>query len=131
MFDLPWATHRYLVEPLTRKPHVSRLLVKRYLSFISKIDLPLKTPLQTLMEIAKQDVRSVAGANLRRIMLQSERSSIDDIKNVDIQYHMVPESEAWRVDFVKEIVDMKHGELEVPGMLLTELDYILNYLCTE
>ena len=72
MFDLPWATHRYLVEPLTGKPHVSRLLVKRYLSFISKIDLPLKTPLKTLMEIAKQDVRSVTGANLRRIMLQQE-----------------------------------------------------------
>ena len=64
-------------------------------------------------------------------MLQSGRTSNDDIKNVDIQYHMVPESEAWRVDFVKEILDMKHGELEATGMLLTEVDYIINYLCTE
>ena len=94
MFDLPWATHRYLVEPLTGKPRVSSLLVKRYLSFISKIDLSPKTPLKTLMEIAKQDVRSMTGANLRRIMLQSGRSSIDDMKNVEIQCHIVPESEA-------------------------------------
>ena len=31
MYDLPWATHRSLIEPLTGTKHVCRMLVKRYL----------------------------------------------------------------------------------------------------
>jgi hypothetical protein len=31
MMDLPWATHRYLIEPLTGIPHVSSQLISRYL----------------------------------------------------------------------------------------------------
>ena len=38
---------------------------------------------------------------------------------------MVPADEAWRIGFVK-LVNAKSGELVVPGLLQTELDYILN-----
>ena len=36
MYDLPWATHRYLIEPLVGSQHVSRILARRYLSFVEK-----------------------------------------------------------------------------------------------
>ena len=42
-FDLPWATHRYFIEPLTGVPHMRRLLVKRYVSLIEKIRASSKT----------------------------------------------------------------------------------------
>ena len=84
MFDLPWATHRYFIEPLTGDAHVSRLLLRRYLSFISKVELSKKFPLKILLGIARSDVRSVTGSNLRRIMLLSGKQSMDDLKNVDI-----------------------------------------------
>ena len=131
MVDLPWATHRYLIAPLTERPHLSTLLVKRYTSFISKIEKSPKKPLQTLFQLAKRDVRTVTGSNMRRIMMISGRQTIDDIQDAEVQYHPVPDSEAWRVDFVKELVELQHGNLEVVGMLKTELDQIMSYLCTE
>ena len=131
MLDLPWATHRYFIEPLTGEPHVSRVLIKRYLSFINKVEMSAKYPLRTLLDIARGDVRSITGANLRRIMLLSGRLSVQDLNNVDIPYHEVPADEAWRIGFVKELMDTKCGDLTVPGLLQTELDVIMNYLCTE
>ena len=131
MVDLPWATHRYLIAPLTDRPHLSTILVKRYLSFITKIEKSPKKPLQTLFQLAKRDVRTVTGSNIRRIMINSGRQTIDNIQEAEVQYHPVPNSEAWRVDFLKELVELQHGNLEVAGMLKTELDYIKSYLCTE
>ena len=93
MMDLPWATNRYFIEPLTGIPHVSRQLISRYLSFVNKIEASQKLPLRTLLDIAKKDVRS----NLRRIMLLSGRNSIEDLKNVDVPYHVVPDDNVWRV----------------------------------
>ena len=131
MIDPSWATHRYFIEPLTGEPHISRDLIRRYLAFISKVEMSAKHPLKTLPNIARGDVRSITGSNLRRIMLLSGRSSVLDLKNVDVPYHVVPADEAWRIGFVKEFVNTKCGDLTVPGLLQTELDYIMNYLYTE
>ena len=63
MYDLPWATHRYYMEPLTRVPHVSRTLVRRYISFIDKVSLA------QLLITVQGDVRLRTGYNLRHTML--------------------------------------------------------------
>ena len=46
-FDLPYDTHRFLIEPLTGLPHVSRILVQRYISFIDKVRKSPKRSLQS------------------------------------------------------------------------------------
>ena len=80
MFDLPWATHRYLLEPLTETPHMIRLLIRRYLSFLDKVQQSSKEAPKQLLEIARNDVMTTTGSNLRRIMLLAGRKSIDDLK---------------------------------------------------
>ena len=50
---------------------------------------------------------------------------------VDIKYHDILESEVWRVDFIKEVVDLKYGDLEVQGFTREELETIQEYLCTQ
>ena len=76
-------------------------------------------------------MRSLTGANLRRIMLLAGRSSVEDLKNDDIPYHLVAADDAWKVGMVKELLAITHGDLDVPGLLQTELDYILEYMCTQ
>jgi hypothetical protein len=71
MSDLPWATHRYLIEPLTGLPHVRKILVKRYLSFINMIRVSSKYALVQLLETILRDVRCTTGSNLRTIMLMA------------------------------------------------------------
>ena len=118
MFDLPYDTHRFLIEPLTGLPHVSRILVKRYISFIEKVrNLPQRT-LQNLLRCVQSDVRIMTGSNLRTIMILEGKNKIEElgIGTVDFDYHQVKESDAWRINFVQELVELKHGGLHVPGM---------------
>ena len=54
MYDLSWATYRYLIEPLTGSPHVSRILLE-------KIEKSSKSSLKQLLEVSKKDVRQTTG----------------------------------------------------------------------
>ena len=132
MFDLPWATHRSLIEPLTGTQHVSRMLVKRYLSFIDKIDKSSKTTLRQLLGLVRNDVRLTTGHNLRTIMMILAKNSIDeqDCITADFKYHKIEENEHWKVNMVKELVDIKAGDLEVHGMKHEEVQQILEFICT-
>ena len=134
MLDLPWATHRSLIQPLTGETHVKLVLLKRYLIFLEKMKNSGKSPLVMLLNEAKKDVRSVTGSNLRNIMILAGKSSIEDVtvEDVDtIPYFNLSEDEHWKVDSIKEIIDVKAGNLDVPGFDLEELETILNHLCTE
>ena len=133
MYDLPWATHRYLMEPLSGLPHVSRILVRRYLSFIDKIRNSSKLALKQLLETAQSDVRLTTGHNLRTIMLLAEMNRIEDLEagKTDFDYHPVDKADHWRIDFIKELVDVKHDDLVIPGLEKNELEEILEYLCTD
>ena len=81
MFDLPWATHRYYMEPLTGQEHVRKTLVKRYLSFIQKILGSKKSALVSLLNLVKNDTRTTTGSNLRWIMLEASKVNIEEVIN--------------------------------------------------
>ena len=131
MFGLPWATHRCLIQPIIGEPHISKVLISRFLSFISKVEHSKKSPLHTLLSIAKHDVRSITGSNLRKIMLLSGKTSISDLKNVSVPYHDLPDDEAWKVEVIKELISSRHGDIQLPGWDKEEIEYIMNTLCTQ
>ena len=105
--------------------------MKRFMSFIEKIEKSGKTALTALLKIVKNDVRTCTGSNLRRIMLLAGRTSAMDLQGADSQYHKIPESEEWRINFLKELIEVKQEGLEVEGMEQAEIEEILNYICTE
>ena len=133
MYDLPWATHRYLIEPLSGLPHIRKILGKRFLSFISMVRSSSKYALVQLLEAVVGDARCTTGSNLRNIMLMAGKNRIEELDegDIDIEYHEILESEAWRVDFIKEVVELKYGDLSLPGFTEEELEEIQNYLCTQ
>ena len=65
-------------------------------------------------------------------MLQSGKNTIADVGpgKVHVDYHTVPEDQAWRIQYVKELIDVKFGKLTVQEMTRTELEEILETLCT-
>ena len=89
VFDLPWATHRYLIEPLTGLPHVKKVLVNRFLSFVRMIRKSSKIAISQLLETILSDVRFTTGCNMRNIMLMAEKNTIGELEmgGVDIKYH--------------------------------------------
>ena len=133
MLDLPYATHRWLIEPLTGEKHVKKVLISRYLGFMEKIASSKKMAVKMLMETAKKDVRSVTGHNFRNIMLLVGKSSVDSVKKEDvdkIEYFPLNEADRWKIGAIKEIIDVKSGTLDIADFELEELDEILTYLCT-
>ena len=133
MLDLPYATHRCLIEPLTGERHIKKVLVSRYLGFMEKIASSKKRAVKMLMETAKTDVRSVTGHNFRSIMLLVGKSSVESVKKEDvdkIEYFPLDETDRWKINAIKEIIDVKSRTLEISDFALEELEEILTYLCT-
>ena len=131
MFNLPWATHRNLIEPVTGVPHIRRTLVWRYLSFISKIQKSEKTSLRKLLNLVKSDVRTTTGSNLRSIMLLAGKNTIQEVlsSNIDVEYHKLEEEQKWKTILLGEIIDILHDEKTIDGVEKQELEDILEFLC--
>ena len=110
MYNLPWATHRNLIEPLTGVPHMRRILVWRYQGFIRKLQNSKKKALRNLLNLVKNDVRTTTGSNLRKIMLLSGKNTIKEVldSRLDFEYHKLEEEEVWKVDMLKEIIDIQN-----------------------
>ena len=66
-------------------------------------------------------------------MLLVNKTDIDKLVPSDamvIKYHEMSEDDAYKVNMVKELTDVKFGEACVEGFSRKELDSILNYVCT-
>ena len=132
MYDLPFATHRHLIEPVTNQRHVRITLISRFLGFIEQIKSSQKIIPKMLLSQIMYDVRSTTGLNLRQIMLQTDKLSVaqlckDDTKK--IVYHQTSEEDKWKEGFLRELVQVKDNHLEVEGFEPGELDDILEHIC--
>ena len=133
MLDLPVATHRYLIEPLTGQMHVKKVLISRFLGFMEKIASSNKKAIKMLMETSKKDVRSITGKNFRNIMLLVGKTSVDEVEKTDaenIEYHPIKSEDLWKVDVIREILEVKCRKLEIDDFNQDNLEDILTYLCT-
>ena len=132
MLDLPYATHRSLIEPLTEQRHILKVLVNRFLAFLDNISKSSKKAIKMLLETASSVVRSVTGSNLREIMLRVGKSRVADLGRGDgdkIAYFEMTEDEIWKVKMIKEIIDVKNDWIEVEDYEGEALEEILTYLC--
>ena len=123
------------MEPLAGTRHMKIKLIKNYLGFIKRIKTSSKPVLRQLYSIASKDVRTVTGSNLRNILLLTDLANIEQLQpgSVDsIFYHKVVEKETWRINMMKELLDLKHGNLIIPDEWSSdELDLILKFVCTQ
>ena len=81
--------------------------------------------------MAKKDVRSVTGANLRHIMLLCNRNLVSDLipdDALNIKYHEPPAEELWRLGVLDELLEVQYGDLTVPGFNDEELSMMQSYI---
>ena len=133
MFDLPYATHRWLIEPISGSIHIRRILIQRFLNFIKQIRKSNKVITNLLLSTIKNNVRSFTGHNLRRILLLTGKVDIEHLNEVridDIDYNPVSIDDKWKISVVNECINAKFGKLSVDGFSNEELDEISNHLCT-
>ena len=135
MADPPYATHRYLIEPVSGIQHMTITLIKNFLSFIEKVKQSPKQIMRHLYNICKDDVRTTTGSNLRNILLQTSLPSVDDLQPGIVQqlkYFKIKDRDMWRIPIIKEAMDIRAGNLDIPeGWTKDELEEILHLACTE
>ena len=132
MMSLPHATHRCLIETLSGEKHIKMVLLKRFVSFMERIDKSSKSALKILKQEALKDVRSITGTNYRGIMLlmgemDIRKVSVQNIEN--LQYRVIPQEDQWKLDITKELSDVMNGDVEVKGFNFMELKDIFESLC--
>ena len=86
MMDLPYGTHRGLIEPLSERRHIRKTFARRFLVMIEKIRKSEKQILTTILSQIEQDVRSTTGHNLRMMMLQCDRSAVSEVQLADMEF---------------------------------------------
>ena len=109
------------------------MLLERFFSFLTQILKSKKQVPKQLLNFIANDVRSTTGSNLRNLLLLTNNDTIEEINIEDIKklkYHQIDENEIWKVNFIKEITNLKFNQLEVEDFSREELDEILSYLCT-
>ena len=133
MADLPYATHRYLIEPVSEQKHMSIQLIQNFMGFMEKIRNSSKQILRMLYQIARKDVKTVTGSNLRVILCLTDLCDVDMLDKssvANLEYSSVDEDNRWRVSMVKELIDMKNRQDDpLNGWEPEELNDILEFAC--
>ena len=83
------------------------LLLKRFLSFILKIENSHKTLPKLLLQTVKRDCRSVTGSNLRNISLLTRKDNIEELVPDDafkMKYNPVTDENKWTIVMLKELI---------------------------
>ena len=78
-------------------------------------------------------MRGMTCSNLRRMMLLFGKVRIEDIHDKDIydfKYANISYANEWKVEMVKEIIEIMNDNLVVDNFEDENLQEILDYLCT-
>lgn len=78
------------------------------------------------------DCSSITGSNIKRILALTKKSKVEEITAADIEkivYAEIPEGNKWRVELIKEITDIKFGQLELNGFTKEECEEMLKFAC--
>ena len=96
--------------------HLKAVLIGRFISFTHKLEESNKKSVKHLYKTIKNDVKSITGSNRRHIILLLDKNDDSDptIKdNLDVKYHPVQDDNIWKVNCVKELIEVLHGDLEL------------------
>ena len=133
MFDLPYQTHRYYIEPLSERSHIKYSLLKRVITFANTLRNNKKDTVKSVFLMMEKDTNSTIGKNLRKIMKLCGKRYVHEIRGTDIDkltYHIVTKENKWTLNLVKELIDMKTGILTVNEFSKEEINEMLHFTCT-
>ena len=110
----------------------------RYVKFIKSIKKSPKLAVQFLLQKVKNNVNTVTGRNIEVVL---NATAYDNIEEIDVnamkkkvRFCQILDENRWRVDFVKEIVNLQYNVLvlneDEQALDTDELNEILDFICT-
>ena len=92
----------------------------------------VKKSTKFLLSSIIQDTRSTTGSNLRNILLRTSKSTVFELLPEDalsVEYHPITIDNEWKVDFISEIIQAKHKQLNILNLSEDDLEDMLTVLC--
>ena len=108
MLDLPFGTHRGLIEPLVGRKHQRISFIKRFFIMTQKMRVSKKPVLRRLLQEIELDVLSTTGSNLRNIMIETSKSCIQEVEISHLNeliYFNLGQEEEWRIEFLRYLLE--------------------------
>ena len=129
VFRLPLATHRNLIEPLSETFHLKSMLISRFAKFYTTLLNNIKPSIRHLLSLQANDVRSDFGSNVYYILSSCPNYDITNFSKSDFPYHPISTNELWRVNVIKELLNVKYGCLKLDCGPNDVNDMILHLTC--
>ena len=130
-YNLPYPTHRNLLPVISKVKPLQLTIVKTFLVLIEKLCNSEKPVWQQIINLIENNVNTVTGRNLRRILLLTDKPTIRHLRPCDIDtVCLYGEPELWRVLAVTEILEIRAGDLQLlVGWNYGEIEAILLAAC--
>ena len=123
-------THRFLIEPLSGTQHMKRSIFKAFVSFANKLQNSSKEVIRDVFHLVKEDIRS----KIRNISLDCAVDQVRPFAEVNIEnkdFFPTPPDSAWKAPLIRELIDIRDGDCDNAGWTTEEVNFTLDYLCTQ
>ena len=84
MWDLPYNSHRYLIEELSGM-HAKTMIICRFINFVQSIKKSPKQAVQFLYQKVKENLNTLTGRNIRYVEEASGVEGIEDMKTSQLK----------------------------------------------
>ena len=117
IYDLDYGTHNYLIEGLTDGRHAKQMIYKKYVNFLGAIAKNRRHELVHLLNIVKDTCSSLTGANMRKVLLDSNVRIIPGkTKGFELANYIVnkpPVGEEWRLPLLVSLLEIRDSNWEL------------------
>ena len=126
MWDLPFNSHRYLIEQLGGE-HAFSMITIRFINFLKNVKKSEKMAVQLMLQKVIQNVDSITGRNIK--FIQDKLGIYCDLLSVSqrwlkrkLVFCPINEADTWKVNLIREVTDLKHDVLSLePGSVSDNL----------
>lgn len=136
-YDVPYKTHRYIVNDLClypivgevkHIPHLRVSLLRRFLKFYTRLENCHRPEVVHLFNLQKYDRRSIFGRNCMNLCSEYHAASVNNINSQSVSMRIITnDSDKWRVPYIRDLLSLRSDETcNIPR---ANLDCMLNFTC--
>ena len=119
IYNLPYATHRFILEQVSCVKHIKIRLLNSFRKFRASLQNSKNRLVTNLLALQTTDMRSTFGRNCCKVD--------QEISNY---VYNIPENSEWRINLIKDILDVKSKDATLNILTTVELSWMLSDLCT-
>ena len=109
------------------------MLSTRYVKFTQSLVASTKPSVCYLARLVRNDNRTLMGRTISKISREinvAKALLTNMIVNKAMVYFPVPDDQHWRVDIIKELLNVRRNLLSLHGITSVETTTMIDYLCS-